>query len=1208
MLNRILTSLRFPTVLVRRAGVFPDPVEALEGRLLLSAFDQIGLSLLRADASFAGIDGSGVTVAILDTGLDSTHRDLSSNFRGGFDAVNGESLPVDRQGHGTHVAGLAASSNPSIGVAPAAGLVGVKVLGDQGFGSNSDIAQGLRWVFDNRERFNIAVVNMSLGSGFFTQASTLSSDPVVREIRRLEGVGVTVVAAGGNSYKGHEFQNFAQPGIASTLVVGAVWEDTLPNPTEWGSGAIDFTTAPDRVTSFSQRLVAPNTIFAPGALLRSTTPRNSYSDMGGTSQASPVVAGAVALLQDAALTFAGRLLTPSEVVSTLITTADSVFDGDDEDDNVANTNVAYPRLNVYAAVQRVRTQFGNVAPPPPPPPEDPPADIAPDPNGRLSGAFVVTTPIDGSATVSQSGRIGTDGGVTFVGNRDIDMFKFEVASRGNVTLTTSSRTSDPDDFDTFLRLFSSSGVELAFNDDIDFANGNLFSRITQNLQPGTYFVGVSGAPNMTYDPTVGGGVAGETGNYTLSISLSNSDPNGLISGAVDVVLGDDAAPLSFLGFIGADLGQPVGSADVDLFRVTVPDDGRLLIDIDTPDTEGFVDSILRIFDSEGNVVGFVDDALDPATEFSDDRFPGLAFDRTTGAFIGHTLDSFIVVNVARGGTYYIGVSGFGNDAYDVSTLDNRDPSVVQGGTYTITVTYRTADFDGTIPSVRSSASVTNGARFFGTIGTDTDSNGTSEVGNKDVDFYRVRVSKASILELDIDSHSGAFATTDPLDSVVFVFDAAGNRLGFNDDSGGLDPFLQFALKANTDYFIAVAGYGNDNFDPLAPGAGSGGETGRYVLTTRLLSTSTAKSISNDATTNRGVTALTPGAEIRAAIGTDGTFVAGDTDIDLYKFIPSVNGILTVSTQVLEAFSVDTVLRIFDSKGTEIAFNDNRSETDRGSLASAAVVKGKAYFVGISGAGDFSRVYSPKRAGSAGVGATGSYVLSATFDQVPTQTAVAMLALADAGRPFVVTYEALRSASNANDAEGQAISFIVTTPLVGTLTQGGQPVIPGVTVLSASSEPLVWTAPATASKPLKAFSVFASDGLQRSLKAVPVTIDVNARPTVSTAKPISVRIDPLAPPSSVSLTLAQVTSAANEADKDKDPLSFIIDSVLDGTLTINGEAVVPGVSILRADAPLVWTPSAAPAISSVARPVFMLRVADATTSSDATATVTVKFTR
>jgi subtilisin family serine protease len=205
------------------------------------------------------------------------------------------------------------SNDPEIGVATGASLVGVKVLGDNGSGTFTDIRDGLRWVYDNRVRYNIQVVNMSLGGGFYTSISQVSGDVILPEIRRLESAGITVVSAGGNSFKDHEYQNYGAPGIYSTLVVGATWKDGTASGVRWGSGAVDNTTGAGRITSFSQRMVAPNTIFAPGAFMRSTIPGNRYDNMGGTSQAAPVVAGAVAIMQEAAKQFGGRTLSPTEV-------------------------------------------------------------------------------------------------------------------------------------------------------------------------------------------------------------------------------------------------------------------------------------------------------------------------------------------------------------------------------------------------------------------------------------------------------------------------------------------------------------------------------------------------------------------------------------------------------------------------------------------------------------------------------------------------------------------------------------------------------------------------------------------------------------------------------------------------------------------------------------------------------------------------------
>ncbi|MFN9959590.1 MAG: S8 family serine peptidase, partial [bacterium] len=109
--------------------------------------------------------------------------------------------------------------------------------------------------------------------------------------------------------------------------------------------------------------------------------------MGGTSMASPHVAGAVALMQEAAVQFGGRVLSPTEIVEILRSTGDQIFDGDDENDNVANTNTSYRRLNIYNAISEIKRRFEQIAPPPP-------EGGAGDPNGTITGAYLVQTALD----------------------------------------------------------------------------------------------------------------------------------------------------------------------------------------------------------------------------------------------------------------------------------------------------------------------------------------------------------------------------------------------------------------------------------------------------------------------------------------------------------------------------------------------------------------------------------------------------------------------------------------------------------------------------------------------------------------------------------------------------------------------------------------------------------------------------------------------
>ncbi|NLO06430.1 MAG: S8 family serine peptidase [candidate division WS1 bacterium] len=110
-----------------------------------------------------GNTGSGVKVAIIDTGIDYTHPDLAANYAGGYDFVNGDSDPMDDQGHGTHCAGTVAAVDNSegvIGVAPGASLYGLKMLNANGEGSLSDGIAAIEWCVDN----GIDIASMSWGA------------------------------------------------------------------------------------------------------------------------------------------------------------------------------------------------------------------------------------------------------------------------------------------------------------------------------------------------------------------------------------------------------------------------------------------------------------------------------------------------------------------------------------------------------------------------------------------------------------------------------------------------------------------------------------------------------------------------------------------------------------------------------------------------------------------------------------------------------------------------------------------------------------------------------------------------------------------------------------------------------------------------------------------------------------------------------------
>ena len=226
-----------------------------------------GVARVNADAVWASYTGDPVKVAVVDTGIDTSHPDLLGNLKGGMSAVSYTSSYNDDNGHGSHVAGTIAAVDNSVGVvgvAPAADLYAVKVLDRRGSGYLSDIVEGLQWSVAN----GIDVVNMSLG----TSAYSLAFDTAVQE---TIASGVVVVAAAGNSGPG-----------ASTVGYPAKFAGVI---------GVSATDSSNNIASFSSR-GAEVDLAAPGVSIYSTYKKKGYATLSGTSMASPHVAGVAALV------------------------------------------------------------------------------------------------------------------------------------------------------------------------------------------------------------------------------------------------------------------------------------------------------------------------------------------------------------------------------------------------------------------------------------------------------------------------------------------------------------------------------------------------------------------------------------------------------------------------------------------------------------------------------------------------------------------------------------------------------------------------------------------------------------------------------------------------------------------------------------------------------------------------------------------------
>lgn len=253
-----------------------------------------------------GLSGKDIGIAVLDTGI-APVDDFTKPYNrlvAFKDFVNDNDETYDDNGHGTHVAGIVAgngfrSNGRYCGIACESHLIGVKILDEEGKGNTSRVLAGVQWIVDNKEKYNIRIANLSIGS-----SGNSSLDPLVKAVNAAWDCGIIMTIAAGNN--GPRSSSITSPGISKKVItVGS--SDDSKSVTIWGSSQTNFSgRGPTVECILKPDIIAPGaniiSCLSPTAYVNPLSPDGLkvvdkyYLKLSGTSMSTPVVAGAIALL------------------------------------------------------------------------------------------------------------------------------------------------------------------------------------------------------------------------------------------------------------------------------------------------------------------------------------------------------------------------------------------------------------------------------------------------------------------------------------------------------------------------------------------------------------------------------------------------------------------------------------------------------------------------------------------------------------------------------------------------------------------------------------------------------------------------------------------------------------------------------------------------------------------------------------------------
>lgn len=228
-----------------------------------------------------GITGRDIGIAVIDTGI-FLHDDLRNNILCFKDFVNGYNNIYDDNGHGTHVAGIIAGNGKKSkglyrGVSPGSKIIALKCLDKNGNGKVKNVIKGYDFIVENMHKYNIRIVNISVGS--VDNPHDSENELLITKTEELWKKGLIVVAAAGNNGPGRF--SITAPGCAGNIITVGASDDKSRKYSGRGP---------------TNKCIIKPEIVCPGTGVMSCNNKNSYQRRSGTSMSSPIVAGIIALM------------------------------------------------------------------------------------------------------------------------------------------------------------------------------------------------------------------------------------------------------------------------------------------------------------------------------------------------------------------------------------------------------------------------------------------------------------------------------------------------------------------------------------------------------------------------------------------------------------------------------------------------------------------------------------------------------------------------------------------------------------------------------------------------------------------------------------------------------------------------------------------------------------------------------------------------